>query len=394
MILITDYADVRSAVEAIRAGAHDYLAKPLSNNEVIRAVLRALSEGNLKRQLKTLSNHIRQSGSLREIMGPSKVVDRIIADVETVAKSEFTVMITGETGSGKEVVARAIHQCSKHSKGPFIPIDCGAIPEALLESELFGHERGAFTGASVLKPGLFEVASGGTLFLDEIANMSLTLQAKMLRVLQEKTLMRVGGSKSIQVDARLIAATNRNLQEMVQSGAFRQDLYFRLNEFGLCIPPLRERKADISHLVRRFIDFTNLELGKAVQGLSEEATKELLAYAWPGNVRELRSVVRRAVLLADQCITEQHFNLVNSAPLIFSSSPEPRASENSVDCEPGQPLREIMQREMELVEREVLKKTLEQTNGNKANAARLLRIDYKTMHSKLNKYGLRHGQVH
>ena len=309
VVIITAYAEIHGAVKAIKAGAHDYLSKPFDNQEVIRVIHRALAERELKRRLKELSSRIKENISLKEMMGPSDTVARVISEVNRVAESDFTVVIIGETGSGKEVIARAIHQASPRSKGPFIPVDCGAIPEALLESELFGHEKGAFTGAEVQKPGKFELAEGGTLFLDEISNMPLGSQAKLLRVLQEKKVYRVGGTKPINVNVRLLAASNRDLHDLTVSGTFRRDLFYRINEFTIVIPPLRERKEDIPYLAKRFLDMANIELKKGVRGFSESALNVLFNYNWPGNVRQLRSTIRRAALLADDLITEKHLDL-------------------------------------------------------------------------------------
>lgn len=380
VILITGYAEVRGAVEAMKAGAHDYLAKPFSNEEVIRVVVRALKERDLKRKLKHLSSSI-QNSSLRELMGTSDAVSRLISEVNCVAKSSFSVVILGETGSGKELVARSIHQFSSRSKAPFVPVDCGAIPDTLMESELFGHERGAFTGANAQRPGKFEAAQGGTLFLDEISNMPLGSQAKLLRVLQEKTVCRIGSAKLMSVDVRVVAASNHDLQSLAASGSFRRDLFFRLNEFTVTIPPLRERKEDIMYLTKRFLDITNVELTKSVRGFSKSAVEALLSYPWPGNVRQLRSSIRRAVLLADEVITEEHLDMKRMPDLMFASRVEPPQG-----CD--LPLKEIVHRNIVAVEREVLSRALRQTGGNKAKAARLLQIDYKTMHSKAKEYGL------
>ena len=309
VVLITGFAEVRGAVEAIRAGAHDYLAKPFDHHEVLRVVFRALNERRLKLELKNLASHVCNTVPLRETFGPSEAVGRLISAIEQVAGSNFSVVIVGETGSGKEVVARAIHQASPRSRGPFIPVDCGAIPEALLESQLFGHERGAFTGADRQTAGEFEAARAGTLFLDEISNMALASQAKLLRVLQERILHRLGSTKSINVDVRLLVASNRNLEELCEIGSFRRDLYFRLNEYTISIPPLRQRREDILFLAKRFVDITNIELDKSIKGFSPSTTEALLNYDWPGNVRQLRSTVRRAVLMAENIITEQHLGL-------------------------------------------------------------------------------------
>ena len=383
VVILTAYAELRGAVKAIKVGAHDYLSKPFDNQEVIRVIHRALAERELKRQLKDLSNRVNESISLKEMMGPSDAVARVISEVNRVAQSDFTVVIMGETGSGKEVIARAIHQTSPRSKGPFIPVDCGAIHENLLESELFGHEKGAFTGAEVQKPGKFELAEGGTLFLDEISNLPLGSQAKLLRVLQEKKVYRVGGTKPINVNVRLLAASNRDLNDITASGTFRRDLFYRLNEFTIAIPPLRERKEDIPYLAKRFLDMANIELKKGVRGFSESALNVLFSYNWPGNVRQLRSTIRRAALLADDLITEKHLDLkrVPVPGLAFTpkvqGSPWKRLS-----------LKEIVQESTTAVEREVLTQILKNTGGNKAKAARLLKIDYKTIHEKVKKLGI------
>ena len=298
VIMITGYADIQGAVKAMRRGACDYLAKPVDHIELVRVVRRAVSERRLRQEIKFLSAQCQKACHLRQRMGPSDAVGRIISDVDVVAQSDFSVIIQGETGSGKELVARAIHENSPRAKGPFVPIDCGSIPETLFESELFGHEKGAFTGAVAPKPGRFEVARGGTIFLDEISNMPIGSQAKLLRILQEKKVLRLGATKPIPVDVRIVAASNRDLLEATETAEFRLDLFFRLNEFAIAIPPLRERKEDIPYLAKAFLDTTNQELNKNVSGFSKGAIESLLNYGWPGNVRQLRSVIRRAVLMA------------------------------------------------------------------------------------------------
>jgi len=303
--------------------------------------------------------------------------------VNCVAKSDFTVVIQGETGTGKELVARAIHQASARSKCKFVPVDCGAIPCALLESELFGYERGAFTDAKVQKLGKFEIAQDGTLFLDEIANMPLGSQAKLLRALQEKNIYRVGGNKPVKVDVRLLTSCNTNLEVKVQSGAFRQDLFYRLNEFTINIPPLVKRVDDILYLANRFLAVTNVELNKHVKGFTESALDALLTYNWPGNVRQLRSTIRRAVLLADELVDEKHIGIKELASSVLFKSSEP------VEIPwKGLSLKEIVRQNINNVERSVLQNALRFTGGNKAKAARLLRIDYKTIHTKVKQLGI------
>jgi two-component system nitrogen regulation response regulator GlnG len=387
VILITGYPEIRGAVAAMRAGAHDYLAKPLKHHEVLRVVFRALNERALKRKLRHLSCQIEDESSLRESMGPSNVVRRLIADVNRVARTNFSVLILGETGSGKELVARAIHQNSPRCQASFMAVDCGAIPETLLESELFGHEKGAYTGADKQKTGKIEMAHGGTLFLDEISNLPLGSQAKLLRVLQDKRICRIGGTQAINTDVRVLAASNRDLQRLGKSAAFRPDLYFRLNEFTIWVPPLRERQEDILYLAKRFVDLTNLELRKNVKGFSQSAVDTLLACDWPGNVRQLRSVIRRAVLLADEVVTEQHMRMDCASPRLANPDSE-CSQENQNTLGEGLSLKEIIQRRIVAIEREILAHVLRETGGNKAKAARLLHIDYKTMHSKVRQYGI------
>ncbi|MBU4233515.1 MAG: sigma-54 dependent transcriptional regulator [Proteobacteria bacterium] len=381
VVLITAYAEISASVAAMRAGAFDYLAKPFDHPEVVRVVRAALAERERRRRSHT--EEISADNCLRVMMGPSDAVTRIIREVNRVAQSDFSVIVQGETGSGKELVARSIYQLSGRADAPFIPLDCGAIPETLIESELFGYQKGAFTGASAPKAGKFEAAHGGTLFLDEIANLPLGAQAKLLRVLQEKKVMRLGAVKPVKVDVRLVTASNQELQRLVESGQMREDLYFRLNEFTITISPLRDRKDDILYLAKRFMDLTNKELQKNVRRFSEYCLEALLSYNWPGNVRQLRSVIRRAVLLADDIITEHHLDIKRAPVPGLAFTPKIL----------GTPwdelsLREIVHHSVVTVEREVLLQVLKHTRGNKAKAARLLQIDYKTIHTKLKQFGL------
>jgi DNA-binding NtrC family response regulator len=381
VVLVTAYAEIAGSVAAIKVGAYDYLPKPFDHSQVMRVVRQALAE----RQRKRLSHTGLTSGEdcLRKMMGPSDAVTRIIREVNQVAQSDFSVIIQGETGAGKELVARAIHQLSRRGKAPFIPVDCGAIPETLIESELFGYQKGAFTGAGVAKTGKFEAAQEGTLFLDEIANLPLGSQAKLLRVLQDKAVLRLGAIKPIKIDVRLLTASNQELHGLVHAGRLREDLFFRLNEFTIIVPPLRERRDDIPYLAKRFLDITNKELDKNVKAFSEYALEALLAYNWPGNVRQLRSVIRRAVLLAEDLITERHLDIKRTPVPGLAFTPRVQGApwrEMS--------LKEIVQRSVDTLEREVLVQALKHTRGNKAKAARLLQIDYKTIHTKIKHFGI------
>ena len=283
VVLVTAYADTHQAVEAMKEGAYDYLAKPFDNNEVVWITRRALAEGKLRRNLKSIKDRYNGNFSLIDGMGPSDKIARLAVDVHRVAKSDFSVIIMGETGSGKELVARAIHGDSARAEAPFVAVDCGAIPENLLESELFGHEKGSFTGADRQTAGKFESAHGGALFLDEIGNMPLGSQAKVLRVIQDRKLYRVGGNKPVPVDIRLIVAANQDLLEMAENGAFRKDLYYRLSEFTIRVPALRERKEDIPYLAKRFLDLANIELNKLITGFTDAAVETLMSYDWAGH---------------------------------------------------------------------------------------------------------------
>lgn len=382
VIMITAFPHVNGAVAAMKDGAYDYLAKPFEHASVVRLVHRALKDRARRRRTLDMAGAAGDA-SLGELMGFSEAVTHIIEKVNQVAKSDFSVLIQGETGSGKDLVARAIHQLSHRAKGPFVPVDCGAIPETLIESELFGYQKGAFTGAVGAKPGKFEIARGGTLFLDEISNLPLCSQAKLLRVLQEKVVYRLGGARPVLVDVRLLAATNQDLSQL-DAASMRGDLFFRLNEFTLAVPPLRERKEDISYLCSRFLALTNAELHKNVGGVSESCLEILRAYDWPGNVRQLRSVIRRAVLLAEDTITEKHLDIkkVTAEGMAFA----PRVQKMSWR---GHSFKEIVRDGVNSIEKEILCQVMEYTGGNKAEAARLLHIDYKTMHTKLKQLGLR-----
>ncbi|MCL4502834.1 MAG: sigma-54 dependent transcriptional regulator [Deltaproteobacteria bacterium] len=378
VVMITAFAEIPASVAAMKAGAFDYLPKPFDHSEVLRVVRAALAERQRRR---TSAAEIPADNCLRVMMGPSDAVTRIIREVNRVAQSDFSVIIQGETGAGKELVARAVHQLGRRASAPFIPLDCGAIPETLIESELFGYQKGAFTGATSAKMGKFEAAQSGTLFLDEIANLPRSSQTRLLRVIQEKAVLRLGATRPVEIDVRLLTASNQKLLGLVESGQMREDLYFRLNEFTINIPPLRERKDDIPYLAKRFLDITNQELQKNVRGFSENCLEALLAYNWPGNVRQLRAVIRRAVLLADVLVTEEHLDIKRAPVPGLAFTPR-------VDGTPWRELslKEIVHRSVITVEREVLTQVLKYTGGNKAKAARLLQIDYKTMHHKLKQF--------
>jgi DNA-binding NtrC family response regulator len=381
VIILTGEVRVPTVVEAMRRGAYDYLTKPWRPDELLLRLQRAVERRTLAEEVRSLRQRIQEAAPLRELMGPSSTVAGIVQQVEQVAGSGLTVLLEGETGTGKELVARAIHAHSAYREGPFVAVDCGAMPETLIESELFGHEKGAFTDAHARKPGRFQQAAGGTLFLDEISNLSLATQAKLLRVLQDRQVQPLGATAAQAVDARVIAASNVSLDTEMRAGRFRQDLYYRVAEFVIELPPLRSRPGDIRHLANRFLAETRMELKRPVRGFSEEALARLEAHSWPGNVRELRNVVRRAVLLSTDLVTPEALGgLADGRP----SSPVAGDGDEG----PRRTLKEVGDQAAMLAERQAIRDALEASGGNKTEAARLLRTDFKTLHVKMKRYGL------
>jgi DNA-binding NtrC family response regulator len=380
VVVITATADVRAAVDAIQLGAYQFLTKPVNHQELVVIVKRALERTELLAELESLRHRADGEDPLTARFGSSPPMRLVTRQIRQVAGSHFTVLVQGQTGVGKEVVARAIHDLSPRAEGPFVAIDCGAIPEGLLESELFGYEKGAFSGAERRKDGLLQVAHAGTLLLDEVGNLPPGTQAKLLRVLQERQVLPLGSTAPRKLDARFIFATNVSLEEAAKEGRFRPDLFYRLAEFTITVPPLRERGRDVLLLARRFLDEANIELRRAIVGFDESAADELMAHAWPGNVRELRNVVRQAVLLAEDFT-------ITGADLrahMRSSRDEHRAPA------PTNPtsLREIAEVAVEGAEREAILRALQTTKGNKSQAARLLHVDFKTLHLKMRRYGI------
>ena len=306
VIMLTAHEDVRTAVEAMKLGAYDYLIKPLPNDRLKIIVRHALQTVELSRQVNGLKQEISKRWTLDQLIGASPQMHQVSQLVRKVATHDVTVLLRGETGTGKELVARAIHAESHRREHPFIPLDCTTLPETLVESEIFGYEKGAFTGAVERKPGRFERAQHGTLFLDEISNLSLQVQMKLLRVLQEGEVERLGGKEGVPIDVRLIAAANTNLENLMNRGAFRDDLYHRLNVFVIWLPPLREREGDLEVLSKYFLERFNRELNRSVHGISPEAMALMRGYGWPGNVRELQNAIKSAVILTDDWILPQH----------------------------------------------------------------------------------------
>jgi two-component system response regulator HydG len=374
IIIMTAYSSVETAVEALKKGAYDYLSKPLDFDELQLAIGRAMDHTRLKEENRALKERLGAGFNTGDIIGRSRVMVELLETVALVAPTEATVLITGESGTGKELIASAIHLNSPRREKPFIQLNCAAITETLLESELFGHERGAFTGADRRKEGRFRLANRGSMFLDEISEMSVAMQAKLLRVLQEKEIQRVGGEEVLQVDVRVMAATNRDLKEEIEGGRFREDLYYRLNVVTLAVPALRERREDIPLLAQHFLDSFAEKNRKQIKGFTPQAMDRLVRYHWPGNVRELMNAVERGVILCrGDYVSEMDF------PLSVSDVPGPEQ----------EPVREELLADLPLeeVEKVTILKTLESAGGNKSETARRLGITRRTLHKKLKKYG-------
>jgi nitrogen regulation protein NR(I) len=402
VVMITAHGTVDNAVEALKTGAFDYLTKPFDQQEVRTIVKKALKTRELSnvdasRDVALLPP---REGSARfGIIGESQPILDLYAILERVADTPTTVLVTGESGTGKELVARALHENSSRRDRPFIKVNCAAIPKDLMESELFGYEKGAFTGAVGSKPGRFELASGGTLFLDEIGEIPNEMQVKLLRVLQESEFEKVGGIKTIRVDVRLVAATNRDLKKEIASGAFREDLFYRLNVVPIALPALRERKSDIILLVSYFIHKFNQRLKKAIDGIEPEALDRLTFYGWPGNIRELENVIERAVLFADGSkirhddLPEELRSLsADTGRTPTAPAVAPIAVSSTGDEEPASGvdgLKEQVKAAMSRLERELIDRALKQTQGNVTHAARLLKISRKGLQLKMKELGLR-----
>jgi DNA-binding NtrC family response regulator len=373
-IIITGKGSEERAVQAIESGAFWYIEKPLKP-PILRALLdRALGRAKDRRQVAALTRQLREAGRLADLVGTSRAMREVMRMVELVAPSSASVLITGETGAGKEVVARALHRLSPRAEGPFVAINCSAIPESLMESEIFGHERGAFTGAAERQLGCFELAEGGTLLLDEIGEMPLATQTKLLRVLEDRKVRRLGGKTETRVDVRVLAATNKDPEQAVAQGQLRQDLYFRLNVFHIHLPALRARKEDLPALVEYLLREANAKHGRNVHEIRPEVLEALHAHSWPGNVRELRNVLEHAVIVADsEVIGRQHLPPEFGRPAVTGAG-----ALGGLRLPVGVTVDEV--------ERELIRQTLEATSNNKTRAAELLGISLKTLHNKLKEY--------
>jgi len=367
VIIMTGYASVETAVAALKNGAYDYVNKPLDPDEIAHLVAKAMSHRQTQRENARLKETVAEIARPNEIIGQSAAMKRVFDAIETVAPTDATVLVTGESGTGKELVARAVHGGSPRRFHPLVVIHCGALTETLLESELFGHEKGAFTGAQYRKKGKFEIAEGGTVFLDEIGDISLKTQTDLLRVLQEREIVRVGGNQTIKVDFRVVAATNKNLEQLIEEGRFRPDLYYRLNVFHIEVPPLRERRDDVPLLVNHFVRKFSVEMNKRITRVSPVAMNALQQHNWPGNVRELENAVERAMVVAQE--------------------PELREQDFTLKVKNGHTAVGDDVRSLEDVERMHILRVLEECGGNQTRAAETLDIDRVTLHHKLKKYG-------
>ena len=383
VIMITATKTVKTAVEAMKLGAYDYVTKPFDIDELRLIISRSLSTKALEQEVKYRREEMDKNFDFGNIIGKSKLMKEIFKVVKQIADSKSTALIMGESGTGKELISRAIHYNSNRKNFPFVTINCAAIPETLIESELFGHEKGAFTNAIERKLGRCEVANQGTLFLDEIGELSLATQAKTLRFLEEKEFNRVGGSKTIKVDVRLITATNKDLNQLIKKGSFREDLYYRINVVPIVIPPLRDRKEDIPVLIDHFINKFNIENNKTVKGFNKEALELMMQYEWPGNVRELENLVERVIALT----FNEHIQL-SELPLSFKNIPKINGLKESVlDGKVS-----FIQAEEEF-EREVILDALKRTNNIQSHAAEILGISRRILKYKMDKLGINQNKV-
>jgi two-component system response regulator HydG len=414
VLIITGYSDIKVAVNVMKLGAYDYITKPLFPDEILVTVKKAIAdaESSKDEEQEYISSAV--AGPVSEsskpprktrsgmkagyVMGQSEISDNLFRQVDLVAPTNFSVIIYGESGSGKEAIAQEIHNRSKRKDMPFVAMDCGAISKELAGSELFGHEKGSFTGALQTKIGHFEMANGGTLFLDEVSNLSYEIQVALLRVVQERKMRRIGGSKEIDLDVRIIVASNERLLESARNGKFREDLYYRFNEFTIEVPALRNRKDDLMLFAGAFLDTTNVELNKNVSGFSEEVKNDFLNYSWPGNLRELKNVIKRATLLSDGDLIEEKslpFEIVNYRRLKDldeepASAPAPSVSagisaESGGDGEDSKPSLKTVANEAEY---DMIMQVLRDVNFNKSKAARLLNIDRKTLYNKMKQFDI------
>ena len=384
VIVMTAYGSIEDAVAAMKEGALDFLAKPVDPDHLALLVARALEQRRMVTENLLLKEELAVRRGAPQLVGDDQALRKVFAGLQRAAATDTTVLLEGESGTGKELFARSLHALSTRADAPFVAINCAAIPETLLETELFGHEKGAFTGAVARKPGKFEMAHRGTLFLDEIGDLPLSLQAKILRALEEKRFERVGGTSSVQVDVRLVAATNRGLRAQVAARRFREDLFFRLSVFPITVPPLRDRPGDIPLLARYFVDRFCRDMKKKSIALSPAALEQLVSYRWPGNVRELQNCIERSVILAEgDAIQPRHLNLTFKA---VERDPEPPNPLDDLDFYGS--LSEVTRRALGVIEKMKIQQVLKEADDNKGRAAELLQISYKMLLAKLKEHRL------
>lgn len=385
VIMITGYATIKTAVEAMKLGAFDYMPKPFTPDEASIIVQKALKQRDLVLENRALRRQLQVRYKFDNIIGESKLMREVYKIVEKVAPTDSTVLIHGESGTGKELIARAIHYNSPRKDKQFLSIDCGALSESLLESELFGHVKGSFTGAIVTKPGLFEVADGGTFFMDEIGDISLAVQAKLLRVLQEREFKPVGGTKTIKVDIRLIAATNKNLEEMIKEGTFREDLFYRLNIVPIILPLLRDREGDIPLLACHFLEKYNRERKKDIRSISSEAMSLFIEYDWPGNVRELENVIERVVVMTDEDVIKPgHLPLNIQKRGVDVNITTPHSSDELKELK-----KRIRKQSIENIERSFIIEALERNDGNITKSAKDVGMKRQNFQALMRKHGIK-----
>ncbi len=379
VIIMTAFGSVEMAVQAMKEGAFDFITKPFDTDHLLVLIKRALENQRLLTENILLKEEFATKFGLPRIIGKSEKISHVAQLVQKVAPTKTTILLIGESGTGKELFARAIHNLSTRKEYPFVTINCAAIPKDLLESELFGHEKGSFTGADVKKLGKFELADKGTIFLDEIGDMDMTIQSKLLRALEEGEIERIGAGSALKVDVRIVAASNKDLERAVEEKKFRGDLFYRLNVFPIKIPPLRERKEDIPLLVEYFVQKYCLEIKTSLKGISKEALTSLIGYDWKGNVRELENAIERAVILCDgEMITPEHF--------ILNVKSEPKAEDKQLRLEGS--LESVAKDALRVAESQKIISVLKETKGNKSKAAEILQVSYKTLLTKIKEYGI------
>jgi len=386
VIMLTAYQTVETAVKAMKLGAYDYISKPFNYEELKIIIKRALQIRDLSREVISLRHQLRDKFSFKNIIGRSDKMKEVLYKIEKVVPTNTTVLIRGESGTGKELIAKTIYRYSPRKDKPFIAVDCAGLPESLIESELFGHTKGAFTGAIAKKIGKFELAQRGTLFLDEIGNLPVNIQVKLLRALQEREINRIGDKYPIKIDTRIIIATNTNLEEAMKRGTFREDLYYRINVFSIFLPSLREQKEDIPLLALHFLNKFNPILGKKVKDISERSMHLLVDYSWPGNVRELQNIIQQAIIMAEDIILPEHLPFYikeNKVGVDFVST---LVEKEKIGSTEDFSLKKIVNQLSQDTERGIILEVLKRTKGNKAETARLLKINYKTLYNKIKEY--------